>query len=113
MSRRLLCLVVAAGLLAAAACTDPPPPISVGEGMVTVLNQTDHDWTDVLVTVNDHFRASVSVLKAEGRATAPLHHFTTGHGQRWAAGTPVRTVDVTGKSSDGTDVKLTYGREGR
>ena len=79
--------------------------------MVTVLNQTDQDWKEVLVTVNDHFRASVPVLKAQGRANAALHQFTTGYGQRWVSGTPVRTVDVTGKSADGTDVKLSYGRD--
>jgi len=98
-------------LIVLSACSDPPPPIAVGEGMITVLNQTDHDWKEVLVTVNDHFRGFVPVLKANGRANAPLNQFSTGHGQRWAGGTHVRTVDVTAKSADGTEVKLTYGRE--
>ena len=70
------------------------PPISVSEGMVTVVNQTDQDWKEVLITVNDHFRGFVPVLKAQGRANAPLSQFTTGHGQRWAMGTYVKTVDV-------------------
>lgn len=94
-----------------AGCSEPPPPISIGEGMVTVLNQTDQDWKEVLITVNDHFRGFVPVLKAAGRANAPLNQFTTGHGQRWTSGTPVRTIDVTAKSADGTDVKLTWGRD--
>ena len=98
-------------LVALAGCSGPPPPISVGEGMVTVVNQTDQDWKEVLITVNDHFRGFVPVLKAEGRANAPLNQFTTGYGQRWVSSTPVRTVDVTAKSADGTDVKLTWGRE--
>lgn len=80
--------------------------------MVTVVNQTDQDWKDVLLTVNDHFRGFVPVLKAEGRANAPLSQFTTGHGQRWTSGTMVRTVDVTAKNPDGSDVKLTWGRDG-
>jgi hypothetical protein len=100
-----------ATLLGISACSDPPPPISVGEGMVTVENQTDQDWKEVLITVNDHFRGFVPVLKAQGRANAPLNQFSTGHGQRWAGGTHVRTVDVTAKSADGTEVKLTYGRD--
>ena len=76
--------------------------------MVTVLNQSEQDWKEVLITVNDHFRGFVPVLKAEGRANAPLSQFSTGHGQRWTSGTPVRTVEVTAKAADGTDVKLTW-----
>ena len=107
---RLLALV--AIIFSISACGKPEPPIAVAEGMVTVINQTDQDWNEVLITVNDHFRGFVPVLKAQGRANAPLSQFTTGHGQRWNSGTYVKTVDVTAKSADGTDVKLTWGREG-
>ena len=65
----------------------------------------------MLIVVNDHFRGFLPVLKADGRANAPLSQMTTGHGQRWAPGTRVRTVDVTAKSADGTDVKLSWGRD--
>lgn len=106
-------LLVLLALAAGAACGKPDPPISVSEGMVTVVNQTDQDWKEVLITVNDHFRGFVPVLKADGRANAPLSQFTTGHGQRWAMGTYVKTVDVTAKNADGTDVKLNWGREER
>ena len=73
-----------------AGCSEPQPPISVDRRDVTVLNQTDQDWKDVLIVVNDHFRGVVPVLKAEGRANAPLAQFTTGHGQRWTSGACVR-----------------------
>lgn len=111
MLRRAPALAAVLVVLGVAGCSEPPPPISVGEGMVTVLNQTDQDWKEVLITVNDHFRGFVPVLKAEGRANAPLIQFTTGYGQRWTSGTPVRTIDVTAKAADGTDVKLTWGRD--
>jgi hypothetical protein len=101
----LCCLVLVAG------CSTPPPPVSVGEGMVTVLNQTDQDWKNVLITVNDHFRGVVPTLKADGRATAPLTQFSTGHGQRWTQGTYVKTIVVTATAADGTDVKLEWGGE--
>lgn len=104
-------LLVLFGLTLLAGCSDPPPPVSVGEGMVTVLNQSDEDWSNVLIVVNDHFRGFVPTLKADGRANAPLSQFTTGHGQRWRDGTPVRTIDVTAKSPTGAEVKLSYGRE--
>ena len=111
MMRRAPLLLVLFCLTLLAGCSDPPPPISVSEGMVTVLNQTDEDWKGVLIIVNDHFRGFVPELKAEGRANAPLNQFTTGHGQRWLGGTRVLTIDVTAKNASGEDVKLSYGRE--
>ena len=108
LAPRLLAIVA---LITLSACGKPDPPIAVAEGMVTVINQTDQDWKEVLITVNDHFRGFVPVLKAQGRANAPLSQFTTGHGQRWTMGTYVKTVDVTAKNADGTDVKLSWGRE--
>jgi hypothetical protein len=111
MMSRLAAALGLASLLLVAGCSPPPPPVSVGEGMVTVLNQTDQDWKDVLITVNDHFRGVVPTLKAGGRANAPLAQFNTGHGQRWNPGTYVKTIVVTGKAADGSDVKLEWGGE--
>ena len=111
MLRRQICAAVLLCFALTAGCSEPPPPLGHAEGMVTLQNQTDQDWTNVLIVVNDHFRGLVPALKAEGRANAPLSQLTTGHGQRWNPGTPVRTIDVTAKSADGTDVKLTWGRE--
>lgn len=85
--------------------------MSVAEGMVTVINQTNQDWKEVLITVNDHFRGFVPVLKADGRANAPLAQFATGHGQRWTQGAYVKTIVVTAKAADGSDVKLEWGGE--
>lgn len=101
----LVCLVLVAG------CSEPPPPLSISEGMVTVLNQTEQDWTNVLITVNDHYRGFVPTLKAAGRANAPLAQFSTGHGQRWTQGAYVKTIDVTAKAADGSEVKLAWGRD--
>lgn len=111
MTSRLAAVLALASLVLVAGCSEPPPPVSVSEGMVTVLNQTEQDWKQVLITVNDHFQGVVPTLKAEGRANAPLAQFSTGHGQRWTPGTYVKTIDVTAKAADGTDVKLTWGRE--
>jgi hypothetical protein len=104
----LLAVLAVAGL---AACSRPEPPIKVSEGMVTVMNQTNQDWTEVLITVNDHYRGYLPILKADGRANAPLSQFNTGYGQYWSPNMRVRTVDVTAKSADGSEVKLSWGRE--
>jgi hypothetical protein len=77
-------------------------------GMVTIHNQTEQDWKDVLVTVNDHFRGSAKALKAEGRMNAPVSQMTTGHGQRWVHGTGVLKVHVKAESADGSPVELTW-----
>jgi hypothetical protein len=108
MLRRTYGALLLAAALIASGCSDPPPPITVEEGMVTVHNQTPHDWTNVLITVNDHFRGFVKELKAEGRMNAPVSQMTTGHGQRWAHGTGVRKVQVKAEQSDGTPVELTW-----
>ena len=111
MMSRLAAVLAFVSLVLAAGCSEPPPPVSVSEGMVTVLNQTDQDWKDVLITVNDHFRGVVPTLKAQGRANAPLAQFDTGHGQRWRQGTYVKTIDVKAKAADGSEVTLSWGRE--
>ena len=102
--RSLLLLVALAG----AGCSDPPPPILVEEGRVTVHNQTGRDWQNVLITVNDHFRGFAKELKADGRMNAPVSQMTTGHGQRWVDGTPVRKVHVKADQADGTPIELTW-----
>lgn len=90
------------------ACSEPEPPISVSEGMVTVVNSTQEDWQEVLITVNDHYRGYIPVLKAEGRANAPLSQMTTGHGQRWVQGRRAEKILVTGKKPDGSALELTW-----
>ena len=110
MMRRIAAVLALLTLVVSAGCSEPPPPVSVAEGMVTVLNQTDQDWKEVLILVNDHYQGYLPTLKAQGRANAPLAQFTTGHGQRWQ-GAYVKTIDVKGKAADGSEVKLSWGRE--
>ena len=108
MLRRTCRSLVLVTALIAAGCSDPPPPISVSEGMVTVHNQTEQDWKNVLVTVNDHFRGFTKELKADGRMNAPVSQMTTGYGQRWVHGSGVKKVHVKAEAADGTPVELTW-----
>ncbi len=100
-------LLVVLALLVAG-CSGPPPPVLVEGGTVTVHNQTDQDWKNVLVTVNDHFRGGANELKAGGRMNAPLSQLTTGLGQKWTQGTGVRKVHVKAEKPDGTALELTW-----
>lgn len=98
------CLVF--GLVAG--CSEPEPPILVEPQAVTVSNQTSRDWTNVLIRVNDHFTGGVPLLKAGGRANAPLSQFATAYGQRWEARHVVRKVEVKAESADGNPVSLVW-----
>lgn len=99
-------LVLALTLVAG--CSDPEDPISVEGNAITVLNQSDHDWRNVLIVVNDHFRGGASVLKANGRLNAPVSQFDTGFGQRWQIGTPISKIVVTAEAANGEAIKLDW-----
>ena len=108
MFRRTYRPLLLAVVVVVAGCSGPPPPILVEGGIVTVHNQTDQDWKNVLITVNDHFRGGAKDLKAGGRMNAPLSQLTTGLGQKWTQGTGVRKVHVKAENPDGSPVELTW-----
>lgn len=98
-------------LVCSAACKAPPEPITVSDGTVTVLNRTDVEWRNVIVTVNDHFRGGTALLVPGGRLTAPLSQFQTAHGQKFSLSrqSPFR-IEVTATTAAGTPVSLSWGQ---
>lgn len=83
--------------------------VVVGGGLVTVENQSDRDWRDIVITVNDHFHGGARTLVAGGRLDAPLSQFKTGHGQRYDRGRmSVTKVVVTATDSNGEPVRLDW-----
>ena len=105
--------VVAAltGLVAAACSTPHPGPISIRERAVTIENQSAHEWQNVEVWVNDHYRVTKSRMPAGERFAIPLTAFVAGFGQRFdPARQVVQGVEVTASTNDGTPVKLVLGR---
>ena len=95
-------------LVIAASCSKPEDPIKVEPTAITILNQTDNDWKNVVIVVNDHFRGGVPVLKAAGRLNAPMGQFETGFGQRWPASQRVTKVVVTATDAKNQPVKLEW-----
>jgi hypothetical protein len=112
-SMRVPCRLALASLLAvgiAAGCSAPRDPILVEEGMVSVENQTDQEWRNVKITVNDHYSGGVPALAPGGRMTAPLSQFQTGLGQKFDRGRQsVFKVEVSASEPDGKAVTLTWG----
>ncbi len=82
------------GVLPARARAHPArPPIALREGTVIVQNQTKQEWRNVVVTVNDHFRAGAASLAPGGRFLAPLNQFQTAFGQHFDRGSAERRED--------------------
>lgn len=108
---------VAVTLIAAAIAwwwlRSPTPPrrdsIVVNRGTVAVENQTDSDWRNVVVTVNDHFHGGARSLGAGGRLDAPLSQLKTGHGQFFDRGRmSVKKVVVVATDASGRPVRLEW-----
>jgi hypothetical protein len=98
-------------ILCATACAPPRDPIIINDGMLVLENQSGREWRNVVITVNDHFRGGARSLAAGGRLNAPLRDFQTGHGQKYDRGRmSVFKVDVTATDSEGTPVKLHWGK---
>ena len=107
-------LLLAAAALCASACAKPRDPIAVQEGTLSVENQTDREWRNVRVTVNDHFRGGTPQLAARGRLTAPLTQFQTAYGQRFSLERQtVFKVEVTATDAAGQPVALQWGKDRR
>jgi hypothetical protein len=101
----LVALVVLSG-----ACSPPRDPIVIRDGMLVLENQSQREWRDVRVTINDHFTGGVRVLMPGGLMTAPLREFQTGFGRKFDRGTmSVRKVRVSATDSRGEPVALTWG----
>ena len=92
----------------AASCSKPEDPIQVEPTTINILNQTDEDWKNVYITVNDHYRGGVQVLKAKGRLNAAMNQFETAYGQRWPASQRVTKVLVTATDAKNQPVKLEW-----
>lgn len=99
-------------VLLALACTERRDPIILDEGIIAVENQTNSEWKDVRVVVNDYFGGSVPSLAPGARLNAMLSNMQTGFGQRFDRGRmSVRKIEVTATDASGKPVKLTWERQ--
>jgi hypothetical protein len=88
-----------------------PPPIQVRETDILVQNQTKAAWSGIEIWVNDHFRGLFPALAPGQQLVVPLDNLVAAFGQRFDRHRqPVFGVLVTARSSDGHDVRLTWGK---
>ena len=98
--------------VAAVACTQYRDPIVVEEGLITIENQTDSEWKDIQVVVNDYFGARAPSLAAGARMNAVLSGMQTGFGQRFdRSRMSVYKIEVFAKDASGNPVKLKWGTD--
>jgi hypothetical protein len=84
----------------------PKDVISIEAGTVIIENQSEREWRNVVITVNDHFHAGARTLAAGGRLNAPLSQFATGHGQKFDRSRyGVVKIQVKATDADGTPVQ--------
>jgi hypothetical protein len=98
--------------VATAACTQYREPIIVEEGVITIENQTNSEWKDIRVVVNDYFGGSAPSLAPGARMNAILSGMQTGFGQRFdRSRMSVYKIEVFAKDAAGNPVKLKWGSD--
>jgi hypothetical protein len=99
---------LALGLVDAAACRRlPEDPLKLERNLLTVTNQSGHDWSGVEVWLNTYYRITTSSIPAGGRFQAPLDTFVAGYGQRFDfRRMQIKDLRLTAKGPDGKPFEL-------
>ena len=94
--------------IAGASCRKlPEEPMKLERNLLTVTNQSDHDWSAVEVWLNTYYRITTSSIPAGGRFQAPLDTFVAGYGQRFDfRRMQIRDLRLTAKLPDGKPLEL-------
>ncbi len=110
---RVRALLLGVGLAGVVACSssEPPPVIRVRDTDIVVQNQTQAVWSNIEVWVNDHFRGVAPSLQAGQQLVVPLGSLQAAFGQAFdRKRQPVFGVLVTARASDGSAVRVTWGK---
>ena len=103
-------VTVAAGVGASGCGAPPPDPIAFEARGIVVTNQTDDEWQNVEVWLNDHYRVTKSRMPPGERFSIPFSAFVAGFGQRFdVARQPIRGVEVSASAPGGRAVTLVWG----
>src|SRR5258706_14134637 len=95
--RALGSCVVCVALLVGACSSQTPEVLKLDRGRLTVNNQTDEEWRNVEIWVNNYYRALVPSIAPKGLLQGQLHSFISRYGQRFdfrrGPGTELRLSD--------------------
>jgi len=90
-------------------CEPALEPIVIADGAVTVRNQTEVEWQNVRIWVNEHYAGGARSIPAGGFVREPLSRFVAAQGQTMTASTRVTSVVVLASNPDGTRVRVVFG----
>jgi hypothetical protein len=115
MSRRLriwLLIWLCAGgwFLWQRGCAPDLDDIVIDESAVTVRNQSEGEWRDVRIWVNDQYVGTARVIAPGGFVREQLSRFVAAQGQRFHPDTPVRSVVLLAKTPAGASVRIVWGK---
>jgi hypothetical protein len=107
MVRALVVVVLSAGFLAGACSKPRREPLQLEGNRLTVFNDTDSDWTDVEIWLNQQFRITVPKIPRGAPFQAPLDVFVAGFGQRFEfKRMQIRDLRLKGKKASGDAFEL-------
>jgi len=82
-------------------------PLQLDGNLLTAMNQSGSDWTDVEIWINRQFRVTAPKIAANQAFRAPLDHFVTGYGQRFNfSRMQIRDVRLMAKGPAGAVVEI-------
>src|SRR5262249_26174304 len=89
----------------------PLETIEIGDGVVTVRNQTSIEWRNVRIWVNEHYAGEARSIAPGGFVRESLNRFiTAGNVTFDAARLKVNSVVVLAAEPDGTRVRIPWGK---
>lgn len=95
-------------------CSEPKAdPLQLDGNLLTAVNQTGQDWTDVEIWINRQFRVTAPRIVQSQAFRAPLDHFVTSYGLRFNfSRMQIHDVRLNAKRPDGTPFEIRKQFEG-
>jgi hypothetical protein len=104
-------VLVGGGFLWQQGCSSAVDDITIADGAVLVRNQSDQEWRDVRIWVNDYYSGGARSIPAGGFVREPLSKFVAAQGQKLnAASTAITSVVVLAKTPGGEAVRMVWGK---
>ena len=91
-------------------CDRALPDITVDGGAILVRNQTDENWTNVRIWLNDYYSGLASEIRAGGFVREPVTRFVAAQGQTLKSTAPITSVVALGTTTSGVSVRVVWGK---
>lgn len=104
-------LVGLAGFFWMRGCDEALPDIEVADGMIHVRNNSEVEWRDVRIWVNEYYAIAFPTLRPSAFVREPIKRFVASQGQIInTSTTPITSVVVLARLEDGQRVRIVWGK---